>query len=81
MVKVRQDHPSLIGGLFNLEIWLSGIAELRPELNIARIREACEFSQQAEEKALSTSKVWAEGHSSFQTGLEMVEILNELRVD
>ena len=81
MVKVRQEQPVLVDGSINLEMWLCGVGELRPDLNLARLREACEFSQQAEEKALSTTGVWAEGHSSFRMGLEMVEILNELRVD
>ena len=81
MVKVRQEQPVLVDGSINVEMWVCGVGELRPELNLARLRETCEFSQQAEEKALSTTSVWAEGHSSFRMGLEMVEILNELRVD
>ena len=81
MVKVRREQPLLIDDSINLENWLTSLGEVRPELNLARLREACEFSFRAEEKALSTSSVWAEGHSSYRMGLEMVEILNELRVD
>ena len=81
MVKVRREQPLLVDGSINLETWLSALGEVRPELSLARIREACEFSLRAEEKALSTSNIWAEGHSSYRMGLEMVEILNELRVD
>jgi GTP pyrophosphokinase len=81
MVKVRREQPLLVDGSINLETWLSALGEARPELSLARLREACEFSLQAEEKALSTTTIWAEGHSSYRMGLEMVEILNELRVD
>ena len=81
MVKVRQEQPLLIDGSVDVELWLAKISETRPELNLARLREVCDFSSEAEEKALSSNSVWAEGHSSFLMGLEMAEILNELRVD
>ncbi|SVD26117.1 uncharacterized protein METZ01_LOCUS378971, partial [marine metagenome] len=40
MVKVRQEQPVLVDGSINLEMWLCGVGELRPELNLARLREA-----------------------------------------
>jgi GTP pyrophosphokinase len=81
MVKVRQEQPLLIDGTVNIEMWLCKIGDHRPELNLARLRAACELSEQAEEKAISSNSIWAEGHSSYKTGLEMAEILNELHVD
>lgn len=81
MVKVRQAQPLLVDGTVNVEHWLCTMGEQRPELNLARVREVCEFSQEVEEKAQSTSGAWSEGHSSFQMGLEMAELMNELRVD
>lgn len=81
MVKVRQEQPLLVDGSVNIEMWLCKIGDERPEINLARLRDACELSEQAEEKAIASSTVWALGHSSFRTGLEMAEILNELRVD
>jgi len=81
MVKVRQEQPLLVDGSVNIEMWLCKIGDTRPEINLARLRDVCELSEQAEEKAIDASTIWAEGHSSFRTGLEMAEILNELRVD
>lgn len=81
MVKVRQEQPLLVDGSVNIEMWLCKIGDDRPEINLSRLRDACELSEQAEEKAIASSTVWALGHSSFRTGLEMAEILNELRVD
>lgn len=81
MVKVRQEQPLLVDGSINLEMWLCKIGDDRPEINLSRLRDVCEFSEKAEEKAISSNSIWSEGHSSFRMGLEMAEILNELRVD
>ncbi len=81
MVNVRQEQPLLVDGSVNIEMWLCKIGDDRPEINLARIRDVCELSEQAEEKAIATGTVWSPGHSSFRIGLEMAEILNELRVD
>ena len=81
MVKVRQEQPLLVDGSVNIELWLCKIGDARPEINLSRLREVCDLSEQAEEKAFSTGGVWAEGHSSFRMGLAMAEILNELYVD
>ncbi len=81
MVKVRQEQPLLADGSVNIEMWLSKIGDARPELNLSRLRQVCDLSEQAEEKALTTGGAWAEGHSSFRMGLGMAEILNELYVD
>ena len=81
MVKVRQEQPLLVDGSVNIELWLCKIGDARPEINLSRLREVCDLSEEAEEKAFSTGGVWAEGHSSFRMGLAMAEILNELYVD
>ena len=81
MVKVRQEQPLLIDGSVNIEMWLCKIGDGRPELNLARLREVCELSEQAEQKANTSDSIWAEGHSSYRTGLNMAEIMNELRVE
>jgi GTP pyrophosphokinase len=81
MVKVRTEQPSWDDGTVNIENWLWKIGEDRPEIHLSRLRDVCELSEKAEEKALSSNSVWAEGHSSYRTGLEMAEIMNELRVD
>lgn len=81
MVKVREEQPVDFDGRVDLELWLCKLIEKNPYLSLSRVREACELSEQAEEKAIATNTVWAEGRSSFKTGLEMADILTELRVD
>ena len=81
MVKVRETQHLLPDGSVNIEEWLCKIGDDRPEINLARLRDVCELAEQAEEKAIASNSIWAEGRSSYGTGLEMAEILNELRVD
>lgn len=80
MVKVRE-QPLLVDGSVNIEMWLCKIGDQRPEINLSRLRDALELSAQAEERAIASNSIWREGHSSYEMGLEMAEILNELRVD
>lgn len=81
MVKVRELQPLELDGSVNIELWLCKLNERNPELNLSRIREVCDLSQQAEAKAIATNTIWAPGHSSFMTGLEMADILTELHMD
>jgi GTP pyrophosphokinase len=68
-------------GAIDLEFWLVKLAEQNPGLNLARVRLACELSEQAEERATASNTTWQVGRSSYRFGLEMVDILVELRVD
>jgi GTP pyrophosphokinase len=81
MVKVRQEQPLHFDGSIDLELWLCQLNERVPEVNLARLRSACDLSQQAEEKAISSNSIWREGQSSFKIGLDMADILTELHVD
>jgi GTP pyrophosphokinase len=81
MVKVREEQPLDVDGRIDLELWLCQINENYPSLNLARIREVCDLSEQAEAKAISTNTVWNAGRSSFRTGLDMAVILMDLRID
>ena len=81
MVKVKAEQPIVIDDAVNLDLWLAQMGEARPELNLARLREVCELAEQAEAKALASGSIWAEGRSSYQTGLQMAEILHELQMD
>jgi len=45
------------------------------------IREACAFARQVEQQANAAQNLWVEGTSSFQTGLEIAEILADLKLD
>ena len=82
MVKVREDHPTRYDGSVDLDAWLQRLADAHGVYNIARLREACEMSRTAEEQArLQADTVWPTGPGCYRTGLEMIEILAELKVD
>jgi len=81
MVKVRQDHPLRYDGSINLDLWLEKIVAQAEWVDSARLRSACELSWRAEQKAIAADHIWAAGKSSFQTGLDMADILAELGLD
>jgi GTP pyrophosphokinase len=81
MVRVRQEQPLHFDGSIDLENWLCQLNERVPQLNLSRVRNACDLSQQAEEKAIATNSIWRVGQSSFKIGLDMADILTELHVD
>ncbi len=80
MVQVRESHKFNPDGSICFEEWLATL-QLRGTLDHhERIRRACELSWDAEQRARATNTVWA-GRNSYLTGLEMAEILVELRLD
>ncbi|MFT6751781.1 MAG: GTP pyrophosphokinase [Candidatus Azotimanducaceae bacterium] len=81
MVKVRAEQPLHFDGSIDLELWLSQLNERCPDINLARIREVCDLSQQAEERAFATNGAWIDGVSSFKVGLDIADILTELYMD
>ena len=82
MVKVRQDHPLDASGSVDLSAWLERI---RTDINVtdeAVLLEACEVSRKAQDQLVAQEDIWAEqGSNSYATGLEMAEILADLRLD
>lgn len=83
MVKVREDHPVKDDGRVDIEAWLqrlSGEYDLNQK-DLPLLQRACEVSLMAEELAIAEDNIWAEGASSFRTGLEMAEILADLQLD
>ena len=81
MVKVRQDQPLHGDGSVNLEVWLCQLQEVNPGFDLGRLRRACDLAEKAEERAILTNTTWASGRSSYKTGLDMADILSELRMD
>jgi GTP pyrophosphokinase len=80
MVQVRESHKFNPDGSICFEEWLATL-QLHGTLDHhERIRRACELSWDAEQRARATNTVWA-GRNSYLTGLEMAEILVELRLD
>lgn len=85
MVKVREDHPINDDGKVDIDAWLQRLINVH-SLSVsdgdqALLRKACEVSLMAEEMAIADDNIWADGTSSFRTGLEMAEILAGLQLD
>jgi len=81
MVQVRAQQPVNTDGSINLEAWLDHILDVDPALDRDSLRKACEFAREAEQQAIAAQHIWAEGMSSFRTGLEIAEILADLKLD
>ena len=81
MVKVKDDRPRTAVGEVDVEGWLAAFCAAAPARNPERLRQAVLRAQQAERDAIAAKNLWASGISSFETGLDMAEILAELRAD
>ncbi|EZQ18792.1 MULTISPECIES: GTP diphosphokinase [Halopseudomonas] len=81
MVQVRADHPINQDGTVNLDAWIERIQERVPLPEPQILRQACEWAGELEEAAARTEHRWANGASSYRTGLEMAEILADLKLD
>ena len=81
MVKVREEHPITESGEIDIDKWLHRIQEKINLPDIATLKKACELSLHLEQEAVAAQKIWSEGANSFLTGLEMAEILADLKLD
>lgn len=81
MVKVRDDQPISMDGTVNLEAWLARLSAQTVIMDEPALLHACRLARRAEEEAMAAENLWAEGASSFRTGLEMAEILAGLNLD
>lgn len=81
MVEATRNQRQITSGVLNLDEWLTAFTKRRGGIDLERIKKACELSSQAEQKALETVGPWAEGRSSYLTGLEMADILLPMNVD
>ena len=89
MVKVREDQPRLFDGSVDLSAWLGRLQERFGVAGSDSLKEACELVRKVELQVLQfrleVSKgedvEWPTGKGCFRTGLEMVEILAELKLD
>ena len=81
MVKVRETYSLAPNGQVDIPCWLEEIQRRVPLENPDQLRRACELSLSSDQKAVREDRLWARGASSFQTGLEMVQILVDLHLD
>src|SRR3990167_3487542 len=81
MVQVRAHQPINDDGSINLEAWLAHVLSVDPALEHDALRGACEFAREAEQQANAAQNLWSEGSSSFSAGLEIAEILADLKLD
>ncbi|TVU89013.1 MULTISPECIES: GTP diphosphokinase [Halomonadaceae] len=81
MVKVREDQPLTASGKVDIQQWLTRLQEDVRLPEPERLVEACELAEQLELEAPRTHRVWLSPGSSFRMGLEMADILGELKLD
>ena len=81
MVQVRAHQPVNDDGSINLEAWLDHVTRVDPALDRQALHEACEFARDLEQQANTTQHHWSEGGSTFRAGLDIAEILADLKLD
>lgn len=81
MVQVRALHPTNGDGSVNIDAWIARMQQRVPLTSPAVLQEACEWALELEQAAIAAENIWSDGASSYLTGLEMAEILAELKLD
>jgi GTP pyrophosphokinase len=81
MVQVRALQPINTDGSINLDGWLDHVLGMDPALDRDGLKKACEFARVSEQQANAAQNLWSEGTSSYQIGLEIAEILADLKLD
>ena len=81
MVKVRENYASTADGGVDIGAWVDHIDAQHPLEDRDTLIRACRRSLAIDRKAVREDRQWAPGASSFLTGLEMAQILTELRLD
>ena len=81
MVKVREDQPLTASGKVDIQQWLTRLQEDVRLRDPERLAEACALAEKLEIEAPQTHRVWLSPGSSFRMGLEMADILGELKLD
>lgn len=81
MVQVRAHQPINDDGSINLDAWVANVVRIDPALDARALKEACEFVREAEQQANAVQHHWSEGTSIFSAGLDIAEILADLKLD
>ncbi|HDZ38533.1 MAG TPA: GTP diphosphokinase [Marinobacter sp.] len=81
MVKVREDYAMNGDGQIDIDGWVQQIASQTHLDDVDQFRRACEKAAEIDLQAFREDRMWASGASSFRTGIEMAQVLAELRLD
>ncbi len=81
MVKVREEQPQTRDGRVAIDQWLTRLQDDVRLRDVDEMRRACELAQQLELASDRPHKAWLKDGSSFRMGLEMADILGELKLD
>ncbi|MGP9808979.1 GTP diphosphokinase [Halomonas sp. AOP12-C2-37] len=81
MVKVREDQPLTASGQVDIQQWLTRLQEDVRLRDPERLVDACKLAEMLETEAPRTHRVWLSPGSSFRMGLEMADILGDLKLD
>ena len=81
MVKVREDQPLTASGQVDIQQWLTRLQEDVRLRDPERLVDACKLAETLETEAPRTHRVWLSPGSSFRMGLEMADILGDLKLD
>ncbi|MCL7941249.1 GTP diphosphokinase [Halomonas sp. ATCH28] len=81
MVKVREEQPLTRDGRVDIDQWLTRLQDDVKLRDVDEMRRVCELAQQLELVSDRPHKAWLKDGSSFRMGLEMADILGELKLD
>lgn len=81
MVKVREDQPLTEDGRVDIERWIKRLHRDAALQDVGQMRTACELAEALERQAERPHRAWLDEGASFRMGLEMADILAELRLD
>lgn len=82
MVQVRDAYPLDDQGAVDIPRWIKRLPIVnQANIDPAVLQAAAEMAQAHENTPNEGLKIWGEGYSRFLTGLEMAEILTDLKVD
>src|SRR5690554_6809671 len=81
MVQVRAEHPVNQDGTVDIDAWIERIQQRVPLPEPQQLKQACEWAAQLDRDTSQTEHRWANGASSYRTGLEIAEILADLKLD
>ena len=81
MVTVRQHQVIREDGSIDLDAWIESLKDKVEITDEDGLRDIAVFARELENKASREGTTWAENFSSFRTGLEIADILAELKLD